>query len=58
VLAAVETGELPHGRLQSWRKLQRELRAIALRHDIRLRKEEGRKWRLRTREARARARHR
>ena len=58
VLAAVETGELPHERLQSWRKLQRELRAIALRHDIRLRKEEGRKWRLRTREARARARHR
>ncbi|HEY3577285.1 MAG TPA: ribosome small subunit-dependent GTPase A [Gaiellaceae bacterium] len=58
VLAGVETGELPHERLQSWRKLQRELRAIAMRHDVRLRKEEGRKWRLRTREARARARHR
>jgi hypothetical protein len=49
---------LPRDRLHSWRKLQRELRAIALRHDARLRKEEGRKWRLRTREARARARHR
>jgi len=58
VLAAVESGELPPERLQSWRKLQRELRAIAMRHDIRLRKEEGRKWRLRTREARARTRHR
>jgi ribosome biogenesis GTPase len=58
VLAAVESGELPRDRLHSWRKLQRELRAIALRHDARLRKEEGRKWRLRTREARARARHR
>jgi ribosome biogenesis GTPase / thiamine phosphate phosphatase len=58
VLAAVESGELPSARLHSWRKLQRELRAIAMRHDVRLRKEEGRKWRLRTREARARTRHR
>jgi ribosome biogenesis GTPase len=58
VLAAVESGELPSERLHSWRKLQRELRAIAMRHDIRLRKEEGRKWRLRAREGRARARHR
>ena len=58
VLAAVESGELALERLQSWRKLQRELRAIAMRHDVRLRKEEGRKWRLRTREARARTRHR
>jgi ribosome biogenesis GTPase / thiamine phosphate phosphatase len=53
VLAAVESGELASERLHSWRKLQRELRAIALRHDARLRKEEGRKWRIR-----ARARHR
>jgi ribosome biogenesis GTPase / thiamine phosphate phosphatase len=58
VLAAVESGELASDRLQSWRKLQRELRAIALRHDIRLRKEESRKWKLRTRDARARTRHR
>ena len=58
VLGAVETGELPPERLHSWRKLQRELRAIAMRHDILLRKEEGRKWRLRAREGRARARHR
>jgi len=58
VLAAVESGELPGERFHSWRKLQRELRAIALRQDARLRKEETRKWKLRTREGRARARHR
>jgi ribosome biogenesis GTPase / thiamine phosphate phosphatase len=58
VLAAVESGELPGERLHSWRKLQRELRAIAMRHDVLLRKEESRKWRIRAREGRARARHR
>ena len=56
VLIAVEIGELPHERLHSWRKLQRELLAIAMRHDALLRKEEQRKWRLRAREGRARAR--
>jgi ribosome biogenesis GTPase / thiamine phosphate phosphatase len=56
VLAAVETGDLPHDRLQSWRKLQRELHAIAIRNDARARKEELRKWKLRAREGRARAR--
>jgi len=56
VLDAVESGELPGERLHSWRKLQRELRAIAIRHDVLLRKEESRKWRLRAREGRARAR--
>jgi len=58
VLAAVESGELPGERFHSWRKLQRELRAIAIRHDVLLRKEEARKWRLRAREGRARARPR
>ncbi len=58
VLAAVESGELPGERLHSWRKLQRELLAIAMRHDVLLRKEESRKWRLRAREGRARARPR
>jgi ribosome biogenesis GTPase / thiamine phosphate phosphatase len=58
VLEAVESGELPHERLQSWRKLQRELRAIAMRHDALLRKEEVRRWKLRAREGRARTRHR
>ena len=56
VLAAVETGELAHERLHSWRKLQRELLAIAMRHDALLRKEEVRKWKLRSREGRARTR--
>jgi ribosome biogenesis GTPase len=56
VRAAVETGELPRERLDSWRKLQRELRAIAMRQDALLRKEETRKWKLRAREGRARAR--
>jgi ribosome biogenesis GTPase len=56
VLGAVESGELPADRLASWRKLQRELLAIAMRHDAVLRKEEVRKWKLRSREGRARAR--
>ena len=42
-------------RLQSWRKLQRELRAMAIRHDVLLRKKEARKWHLATREGAARA---
>ena len=58
VIAAVECGELAPERLQSWRKLQKELRAIAIRHDVHLRKEEARKWRLIAREGRARARQR
>ncbi|HJQ75289.1 MAG TPA: ribosome small subunit-dependent GTPase A, partial [Gaiellaceae bacterium] len=56
VLAAVESGELARERLHSWRKLQRELHAIAIRHDALARKEELRQWKLRAREGRARAR--
>ena len=56
VLGAVESGELPRERLQSWRKLQRELFAIAMRHDALLRKQEVRKWKLRAREAHTRTR--
>jgi ribosome biogenesis GTPase len=58
VLAAVQSGELPSERFQSWRKLQRELRAIEIRHDARLRREERRKWQLISKEARVRTRHR
>jgi ribosome biogenesis GTPase / thiamine phosphate phosphatase len=58
VLAALETGELPRERFDSWRKLQRELRAIEVRHNALLRKEEVRRWKLRAREAHARTRHR
>jgi ribosome biogenesis GTPase / thiamine phosphate phosphatase len=58
VLAALETGELLRDRFDSWRKLQRELRAIEVRHNALLRKEEMRRWKLRAREAHARTRHR
>ncbi len=58
VLIAVEIGELPLDRFHSWRKLQRELRAIEIRHNALLRKEEVRKWKLRAREAHTRTRHR
>ena len=56
VLAAVESGALPPERFASWRKLQKELLAMAMRHDVLLRKEEARKWRLRAREGRSKAR--
>ena len=56
VVAAVASGDLSQERFDSWRKLQKELRAIAVRHDVRLRKEEVRKWRLRAKEGKAKAR--
>jgi ribosome biogenesis GTPase len=55
---ALASGELARERYASWEKLQRELRAIAIRADARLRREERRKWQLRAREGRARARRR
>jgi len=58
VKAALDSGELSHERHRSWVKLQRELRAIAIRTDARLRREEKRKWQLRAKEAQARTRHR
>ena len=57
VQAALESGELPRERHASWLKLQRELRAIAMRSDARLQREEKRKWQQRTRDGRARAKH-
>lgn len=44
VLGAVESGELELDRLRSWRKLQRELEAIAARSDRRLREARKRRW--------------
>lgn len=44
VTAAVASGELPEERLESWRKLQRELRWLASRQDARARAEEEAKW--------------
>ena len=58
VRAALASGELAPGRYASWLKLQRELRAIAMRSNARLRREEKRKWQLRVRDARTRTRHR
>jgi ribosome biogenesis GTPase len=58
VLAALESGALPQERFASWRKLQRELHAIAIRNDARLRREEVRMWQQRARASRARTRYR
>ena len=58
VKTALHTGTLSRERHRSWLKLQRELRAIAIRTDARLRREEKRKWQLRVRESQARVRHR
>ena len=56
VQEALRSGALSRDRHQSWLKLQRELRAVAMRSDARLRREEKRKWLLRVREGRSRAR--
>jgi ribosome biogenesis GTPase len=58
VLAAVDEGGFPLDRLRSYRKLQRELRAAAIKQDARLRREERRRWHLLTRDGRARTRRR
>lgn len=46
VTAAILEGRLDPRRLGSYRKLQRELRAVAVRADARLRLEERRKWKV------------
>jgi ribosome biogenesis GTPase len=58
VKEALASGDLSPERHASWLKLQRELRSMAVRADAQLRREERRKWHLRTRDARTRARHR
>jgi ribosome biogenesis GTPase len=58
VKAALASGELSSDRYGSWLKLQRELRAIAIRHDARLRREERRRWQQISKDARTRTRHR
>jgi ribosome biogenesis GTPase len=52
VLAAVESGDVPERRLDSWRKLQREARWIASRTDARLRAEDVKKWKAITKSVR------
>jgi ribosome biogenesis GTPase len=56
VLAAVESGELPALRLESYRKQLREVAAIARKRDKRLASEETKKWKSLHREAKTRAR--
>jgi ribosome biogenesis GTPase len=56
VQAALADGTLPRARYESWQKLQRELRSIAVRADARLRREEKRKWQQRAKDGRSRAR--
>ncbi|QYC43532.1 Putative ribosome biogenesis GTPase RsgA [Nonomuraea coxensis DSM 45129] len=58
VRAAVESGELPERRLESWRKLQREAAWMASRTDARLRKEQQNKWKIITKEMRRSGRNR
>ncbi|MGW4637416.1 ribosome small subunit-dependent GTPase A [Sphaerisporangium sp. NPDC004334] len=56
VLSALESGELPERRLESWRKLQREAAWMARRGDARLRAEETRKWKIIHKSVRGRGR--
>ncbi|WP_020555400.1 ribosome small subunit-dependent GTPase A [Embleya scabrispora] len=46
VLAAIDAGELPRRRLDSYRKLLREARWMASREDHRIRAERAREWKL------------
>ena len=54
VLASVAAGDLGQDRVDSWRKLQRELAYQARRTDARLRAEESKKWRQLAKDQRAR----
>jgi ribosome biogenesis GTPase len=54
VLASVAAGDLGQDRIDSWRKLQRELAFQARRTDARLRSEELKKWKQITKANRAR----
>jgi ribosome biogenesis GTPase len=56
VQAAVDDGRLELDRLRSWRKLQRELEAIAARSDRRLRLARKKRWQAIARVARQRSR--
>jgi ribosome biogenesis GTPase len=56
VLAAVEAGLLDDERLGSWRRLQRELAFLARKQDVRLAREERRRWAKLTAEGRSRTR--
>jgi ribosome biogenesis GTPase len=55
VVGALNGGTLEASRFNSYRKLQRELRAIEVRADVRLQIEERRKWKLIHRSAKSQA---
>ena len=57
VNAAIAGGALDPGRLASYRKLLRELRAVAMKGDARLRQDERRKWKQISMANRARERY-
>lgn len=56
IKAALADNTLAPGRFQSYRKLQRELRAVAARSDARIRSEDRRKWKLISKANRSRVR--
>jgi ribosome biogenesis GTPase len=56
IKAALAVGTLDAGRFESYRKLQRELKSIAVRNDVRLQIEERRKWKNISRAVRTRTR--
>ena len=58
VLAAVESGTLAARRLESWRKLLREQAWMAARKDARLRSEQLKVWKQRTKASRSAAKRR
>ncbi|MDF5757871.1 ribosome small subunit-dependent GTPase A [Spongiactinospora sp. TRM90649] len=58
VMAAVDSGELPERRLESWYKLQREAAWMASRSDARARSEQTRKWKIIHKEMRRSGRNR
>ena len=57
VQEALASGALDPDRYQSYRKLQRELRAIEMRSSVRLQREAKQRWRRRARESRAARRY-
>jgi ribosome biogenesis GTPase len=57
VLSSVVAGDLGQDRVDSWRKLRRELAYQARRTDSRLRAEEGRKWKQISKEQRSARKH-
>jgi ribosome biogenesis GTPase len=58
VREALEAGELPERRWESYVKLQREARWMAMRHDARLKSEEKARWKRMTKEYREHGRNR